>query len=130
MTALQMQTRHGEVCPLDATLKVLDGKWKSIILCRLLEKDRRFTALLRTLPGCTRRMLALQLSQLCDDQIITKDVDTSFVPTKTSYHLTDLGNSLVPIIQAMDTWCSHYVTTLSTTKKRQRISADVTNQLR
>lgn len=112
MTALQMQTRHGENCPLDATVNVLSGKWKSIILCRLTKQDRRFTELLRTLPGCTRRMLALQLSQLITDQIIAKDVDTTFVPTKTSYHLTDLGRSLVPIIQSMDAWGRQYITTL------------------
>jgi len=108
-----MQNRHGEICPLDTTLKILTGKWKSIILCRLIENDLRFTALLHTLPGCTRRMLSLQLSQLIDDQIIAKEVDANFVPTKTSYHLTDLGLSLVPIIHAMDTWGSQYIDALS-----------------
>lgn len=112
MTALQMQTRHGEVCPLDTTLKVLDGKWKSIILCRLMTEDLRFTTLLRSLPGCTRRMLSLQLSQLISDHIIAKEVDTSFVPTKTSYHLTELGLSLIPVIQAMDVWGQQYITAL------------------
>ncbi|MFC6182120.1 winged helix-turn-helix transcriptional regulator [Lactiplantibacillus daowaiensis] len=113
MDAFSTQTRHGEVCPLDTTLKILDGKWKSIILCHLMQQDLRYTELLNTLPGCTRRMLSLQLSQLITDQIIQKDIDTSFVPIKTSYRLTALGQSLVPVIQAMDQWGTDYIQTLA-----------------
>lgn len=115
MTALEMQTRHQERCPLDTTLKVLDGKWKSIILCRLTDHDYRYTELLRTLSGCTRRMLSLQLQQLIDDAIIVKTVDPSYVPTKTSYALTSLGQSLVPLIQAMDRWGAAYIQIVSAT---------------
>jgi len=113
MTALEMQTRHGEVCPLDTTLKILTGKWKSIILCRLTAGELRFTELLNTLPGCTRRMLALQLQELSQDQIIIKTVDLTASPIKTSYRLTALGTSLIPIIQAMDAWGATYIKTLS-----------------
>lgn len=38
MDAMAMRTRHTELCPLDTTLKILDGKWKSIILCRLMDQ--------------------------------------------------------------------------------------------
>lgn len=115
MIAADMSTRHGERCPLDSTLKILDGKWKSIILCRLMEKEMRYSEILKTLPGCTRRMLSLQLVQLEDDHIIKKEIDTSFVPIKTSYHLTDLGQSLVPIIKAMDNWGQVYLEALDRT---------------
>ncbi|VDG31090.1 hypothetical protein [Lactobacillus crustorum] [Lactiplantibacillus mudanjiangensis] len=115
LTALNTQTRHGEVCPLDTTLKVITGKWKSIILCRLMKQELRYSELLRTLPGCTRRMLSLQLSQLEADHIIQKEVDPTYTPIKTSYHLTELGQSLVPIIQAMDQWGAQYIKTLETT---------------
>lgn len=109
MKAFEMSRRHGELCPLDTTLKILDGKWKSIILCRLMKHEFRYTELLRTLPGCTRRMLSLQLSQLENDRIIVKQTDTSYVPVKTSYRLTPAGRSLVPIIVAMNKWGATYL---------------------
>lgn len=113
MDALKTSTRHGEIRPLDTTLKVLDGKWKSIILCRLMNQELRYSELLKSLSGCTRRMLSLQLSQLEHDQIIQKEIDTSFTPIKTSYHLTELGKSLIPIIIGMDQWGEMYIETLS-----------------
>lgn len=109
MKASEMSRRHGELCPLDTTLKILDGKWKSIILCRLMKHEFRHTELLRTLPGCTRRMLSLQLSQLENDRIIVKQTDTSYVPVKTSYRLTPAGRSLVPIVLAMNRWGATYL---------------------
>lgn len=116
MDAVTQQTRHGEVCPLDTTLQLLAGKWKSIILCRLMQHELRYTQLLKTLPGCTRRMLSLQLAQLEADQIIQKQIDASYVPIKTSYRLTPLGKSLVPIIKLMDQWGEHYIQTVTMTE--------------
>lgn len=109
MDAMAMRTRHTELCPLDTTLKILDGKWKSIILCRLMDQELRYTELLNSLSGCTRRMLSLQLKQLEHDQIICKEVDRTYVPIKTSYHLSPLGQSLVPLIRATDTWGRDYL---------------------
>jgi len=115
MDALTARHRHDEDCPLDTTLQILSGKWKSIILCRLRTQEMRFTELLLTLNGCTRRMLALQLSQLITDQIIVKTIDTSFTPTKTSYRLTALGQSLVPVVLMMNQWGTHYLNTITAT---------------
>jgi Predicted transcriptional regulators len=83
MVAAEMSTRHGERCPLDSTLKILDGKWKSIILCRLMQqKEMRYSEILQTLSGCTRRMLSLQLSQLETDHIIKKRSTHRLYPLK------------------------------------------------
>lgn len=121
MDAIHMSTRHGEFCPLDTTLQVLDGKWKSIILCRLMDQELRYSELLKSLSGCTRRMLSLQLSQLENDHIIQKEIDTTYVPIKTSYHLTELGKSLIPIIKAMDSWGESY---LQATQSNKELSDD------
>jgi len=112
MNALSTSMRHDELCPLDSTLKVLDGKWKTIILCRLMHQELRYTEILNSLSGCTRRMLSLQLSQLIEDHIIVKNIDTNYIPIKTSYRLTKLGHSLVPIIESMDTWGKMYIDTI------------------
>ncbi len=109
MNAINSSTKHQEFCPLDTTLEILSGKWKSIIICRLMEKKMRFTELLRTMPSCTRRMLALQLNQLADSHIIFKKIYPDDVPIKTVYALTGLGETLVPIIKQMDTWGLNYL---------------------
>lgn len=61
-----------------------------------MEHEMRYSELLKSLSGCTKRMLSLQLSQLENDQIIQKEVDTGYVPIKTSYYLTEIGQSLIP----------------------------------
>ncbi|MFC6201719.1 winged helix-turn-helix transcriptional regulator [Lactiplantibacillus nangangensis] len=117
MNALTATNRHTEPCPLDSTIQILSGKWKSIILCRLMKKDQHFTELLVSLTGCTRRMLALQLKQLLDDQIITKTIDKETSPITTSYRLTPLGKSLIPVIMTMDDWGQHYLNQLKLAEK-------------
>lgn len=112
MTAIELSTRHAEFCPLDTTLKVLDGKWKSIILCRLMAESLGYTQLLKSLKGCTRRMLSLQLNQLVADRIVEKTVNTQTVPIQTRYSLTPLGESLVPVILEMNTWGRQYIAAL------------------
>lgn len=109
MDAFKMSTRHHEVCPLDSVLMMLSGKWKSIILCRLMTRECRYSELLRSLNGCTRRMLSRQLKQLERDGLIVKRTDTTYVPIKTSYRLTPIGRSLIPVIQAMTDWGTTYL---------------------
>ncbi|MCI2019029.1 MAG: helix-turn-helix transcriptional regulator [Lentilactobacillus buchneri] len=109
MNTIQSSTKHHEFCPLDTTLEILSGKWKSIIICRLMSKDRRFSDLKRTMPSCTKRMLALQLNQLEESKIVHRDVFADTVPIKTVYSLTSLGKTLVPIINSMNNWGSHYI---------------------
>lgn len=116
MNALTATNRHTEPCSLDSTIQILSGKWKSIILCRLMKKDLHFTELLVSLTGCTRRMLSLQLKQLLDDQIIAKTIDKQTSPITTSYRLTPLGESLVPVIMVMDQWGQQYLEQLKLAK--------------
>lgn len=111
MDALESSNKHDEFCPLDTTLAILSGKWKSIIICRLMAKKMRFSELKRTIPSCTKRMLALQLNQLEENQIIKRDVYADQVPIKTVYSLTKLGETLMPIINSMNQWGSQYIRT-------------------
>lgn len=117
-----MKTKHNEVCPLDCTIQIINGKWKSIILCRLMKNDLRYSELLRSLSGCTRRMLSLQLSELIKDRIIYKAVDPTFVPIKTTYHLTKVGYSLIPIIKEMDAWGENYLNIIQNKNNYQNVS--------
>lgn len=91
-----------EGCPVESTLQIISGKWKSVIIYHLIkQKNCRFNELQKLMPNCSRRMLSLQLKELENDQIISKTVYPS-VPPKTSYRLTNIGNSLTPLILEME----------------------------
>lgn len=93
-----------EGCPVESTLQIISGKWKSVIIYHLIkQKNCRFNELQKIMPNCSRRMLSLQLKELENDQIISKTVYPS-VPPKTSYRLTNIGNSLTPLILEMEKW--------------------------
>ncbi|ANY13817.1 HxlR family transcriptional regulator [Latilactobacillus curvatus] len=95
-------------CPVESTLQIISGKWKSVIIYQLLQhSDLHFGDLTRILPDCSRRMLALQLEELIADHVITKTV-ISLRPLKTEYQLSELGQTLSPVINAMATWGTYY----------------------
>ncbi|MCT4457497.1 transcriptional regulator [Lactiplantibacillus paraplantarum] len=108
ITPIENSLRHEEFCPLDTTLSILSGKWKSIIICRLMGNSQRFSSLLKSMPGCTSRMLAMQLKELVADQIVSQQT----VANHSVYDLTSTGVSLVPIVKAMDRWGKAYLETL------------------
>lgn len=100
---------HGEFCPLDTTIKILSGRWKTIILNRLMKEELHFNELARRIPDCTRRMLALQLHELVEAQIIRKNINFELLPVQISYELTNLGKSLLPIVWTMNDWEIQYI---------------------
>lgn len=112
MEAVDALTKHNEVCPLDITIKIIEGKWKSIILCRLMTRNLRYSELLNSLSGCNRRMLSLQLADLIHDHVVYKTINATCVPIETTYHLTKLGRSLTPLIKEMDVWGEMYLNTI------------------
>ena len=95
-------------CPVESTLQVISGKWKSVILYHLIKsKVCRFSELQKKMPNCSPRMLALQLNELEKDGIIVKKI-YPVVPPKTEYSLTDFGKTLIPIVLEMEKWGEMY----------------------
>lgn len=98
---------HGEMeafaCPVTFTVDVIGGKWKSLILFHLMSGTKRFNELRRLMPEVTQRMLTLQLRELETDRVIHREIYRE-VPPKVEYSLTQLGNTLVPLISAMREW--------------------------
>lgn len=90
-------------CPVEATLELIGGKWKGIILYHLLDKTYRFGELKRTMPGITQRMLTKQLRELEADGIINRKVYAQ-VPPKVEYSLTEIGESLRDVVMTMRDW--------------------------
>lgn len=90
-------------CDVEATLSVVGGRWKPILICHLLEGRKRFGELRRLTPNATERMITLQLRELEADGVLTRHVFAE-VPPRVEYELTDYGRTLAPILEAMQTW--------------------------
>ncbi|QBP90716.1 transcriptional regulator [Bacillus mycoides] len=93
-------------CPIESTVEVIGGKWKGVILYHLLDSKKRFNELKRLNTNITQRMLTLQLRELEADGIIHREVYRE-VPPKVEYSLTELGESLRPIILLMKEWATN-----------------------
>lgn len=90
-------------CSVEATLEVIGGKWKGVILYFLMQRTHRFGELRRLLPNITQRMLTQQLRELEEDGVITRTVYAE-VPPKVEYSLSKFGKSLEPIVKMMGEW--------------------------
>jgi len=90
-------------CPVEATLTVIGGKWKGVILYHLLEQTMRFNELRRVMPDVTQRMLTKQLRELEAEQLISRKVYAE-VPPRVEYSMTGYGLTLRPIIKALQDW--------------------------
>ena len=90
-------------CPVTATVSIIGGKWKPPILSRLVEGVRRFSELQRLVPNITKKMLTQQLRELEQDGVIDRKVYPQ-VPPKVEYSLSEYGESLKPVLKAMEDW--------------------------
>jgi DNA-binding HxlR family transcriptional regulator len=99
-------------CSVEATLDIMGGKWKGVILFHLLKGTKRFNELRRMLPEVTQRMLTLQLRELEEVGIVHREVYKE-VPPKVEYSLTPFGRSLEPILLLMRDWGDQFMQTLT-----------------
>ncbi|MEM6820466.1 MAG: helix-turn-helix domain-containing protein [Verrucomicrobiota bacterium] len=99
-------------CDVEATLSVMGGRWKPVLVCHLLSGRKRFGELRRLTPNATERMITLQLRELESDGVIKRHVYPE-VPPRVEYELTRFGKSLEKILVLMQDWGRNF-------KKRQR----------
>lgn len=90
-------------CPVEATLSLIGGKYKPIILYHLIDQKLRFSELQRIMPQATQKMLTQQLRELEADGLVHREV-FPVVPPKTEYSLTEYGKTLVPVLKEMCEW--------------------------
>lgn len=95
-------------CPVDATLNLIGGKYKSLILWHLIDTTLRFGELRKLIPQATPKMLTQQLRELEENNLVVRTV-YAVVPPKVEYSLTDFGRSIKPILSAMYDWGSDYL---------------------
>lgn len=93
----------------EATLEVMGGKWKCVILCHLTHGKKRTSELKRLMPNITQKMLTQQLRELEKDEVINRIVYNQ-VPPKVEYELSEYGESLESILSALCTWGENHIT--------------------
>jgi len=103
---------HRPGCAVEATLDLIDGKWKGVILFHLQSGTQRFGELRRRMPGITQRMLTKRLRALEDDHLITRNVYAE-VPPRVEYSLSEIGESLQPVIDMLKAWVESHQQRLS-----------------
>lgn len=85
-------------------IRVLEGRWKLVILFQLFGSNvRRFSELEKAIPGVSQKMLIQQLRQLEADGVVARIVHPQ-VPPKVEYHLTEWGQSLCPVLDKLLSW--------------------------
>ena len=103
-----MKTFHGCYCPLEASLQLIGGKYKALILWLLSENNLRYSQLRKALPSITDKMLTKQLRTLEQDGLINRKV-YPVVPPHTEYSLTEFGKTLSPILGQLCKWGEVYL---------------------
>ncbi len=100
-------------CPVEATLDLIGGKYKALILWHLSGGKLRFTQLRKAIKSATPKMLTQQLRELEQNHLIHREV-YPVIPPKVEYSLTEMGRSLLPILVAMRDWGAGYLRSKNT----------------
>lgn len=95
------------ICPVEVTLSFLSGKWSVLILRDLFDGKQRFGALQRSLGGISQKVLTSHLRDLEARGLVHRQVFAE-VPVRVEYSLTELGESLRPVVDSMYAWGEFY----------------------
>ena len=98
-------------CPVATTVALIGSKWKLLILRNLLQRPWRFNELKRSLDGISQKVLTDSLRSMEEDGLITRTVYPE-VPPHVEYALSETGESMRPILMAMQSWGTNYKKTL------------------
>ncbi len=105
---MQPKTYNEKCCPVEKTLELIGGKYKTLILWNLIGQTLRFSDLQKEINTATPRMLTKQLRELENDGLLKRKV-YAVVPPKVEYSLTELGSSLRPILESMYQWGTDFL---------------------
>ena len=100
--------KYVENCPVTATMGVIGGKWKLLILHLISNEINRFGKMSMILKDISKQMLTTQLRELENDGIVDRKIYAE-IPPRVEYFLTEKGKTLQPIIRMMATWGNEYL---------------------
>ena len=95
------------ICPVATTVQIIGSKWKLLILRNLMQRPWRFNELRKDLEGISQKVLTDSLRSLEADGIVTRAVYPE-VPPRVEYSLSELGETIRPILDAMAVWGANY----------------------
>ena len=98
-------------CPIEATIDLIGGKYKAVILWHLVDTTLRYNEIDKLIPRATPKMITQQLRELETAGLIIRTV-YPVVPPKVEYSLSDFGKSLIPVLDAMCNWGADYLTNI------------------
>ena len=104
---LCLQRLSCRIAPVATAVQLIGNKWKLLILRNLLVRPWRFNEMLRSIPGISQKVLTDNLRALERDDLITRTVYPE-VPPRVEYALSELGETMRPIISALETWGRGY----------------------
>ncbi len=110
-------------CTVEATVTLIDGKWKCGILYHLLGGTLRFNELRRRLKSATQRVLTAQLRELEADGLVLRTVFAE-VPPRVEYRLSPLGCSLEPVLVAIEAWGKEHFYLFTGNDKQGKTSSE------
>ena len=105
--AMMITKKEMPACPVATTVQLIGNKWKLLIMRNLLVRPWRFNELQRSLEGISQKVLTDNLRSMEADGIIIRNVFPE-VPPRVEYSLSELGESMRPILDAMQVWGNNY----------------------
>ncbi len=102
-----MNSKDLPKCPIETTLKMLSCKWKVLIIRELLNGTMRFGELKKAVKGITQKVLTAKLRDMEELGLVERKVYPQ-IPPKVEYTLTDIGYSLMPVLDSMKVWGKDY----------------------
>jgi DNA-binding HxlR family transcriptional regulator len=106
-------------CPIEDAMRLLGGRWRTLLVYYLIDGKKRFAQLRRDNPKISHRMLTLELRTLEDAGVVTRTVIPGRI-AHVEYELTDAGRKLIPLINALGDWYEEL--------QRQRLSELATSE--
>ena len=107
-----MEAKTLPVCPVETTLTLISDKWKVLIIRDLLPGTKRFGELKKSIGSVSQKVLTAQLRQMEESGLLTRTVYPE-VPPRVEYTLTELGQSLRPVLDALKNWGEEYKAKMS-----------------
>ena len=99
-------------CPVATTVQLIGNKWKLLIIRNLLNRPWRFNELKKDLDGISQKVLTDSLRSMEEDGIVTRTVYPE-VPPRVEYALSELGETMRPILSSMEQWGTNYKASLT-----------------
>lgn len=113
-----------DICSCAVTISILSSKWKVLIMRELLKGTIRFSDLRRNVVGISQKMLTQSLKEMETDGLVHRHVFPE-VPPRVEYSLTEIGESLRPVIKVLDDWGSEFIKDNKPDYLRERFNINV-----